>query len=186
MNGEVTVKRILILALILAILVLTCAGCARTGDDTPETANDDISGCPSDNNTETAGRNVCTFLIECSSVFSNSDRIDAVLLESLPQDGVIFSGKAVTFSDGESVADVLRRVCADNGIVLETSAASVYGVYVEGIGGLYEFDCGPGSGWLYSVNGEVFNFSSGDYLLSAGDRVEWRYSCDFGDDLAWE
>ena len=50
-------------------------------------------------------------------------------------------------------------------------------VYVQGIGYLYEFSCGPQSGWIFTVNGEFPDRGSSDYKLSDGDQVEWKYSC---------
>ena len=36
------------------------------------------------------------------------------------------------------------------------------GAYIEGIGNLYEFDCGSVSGWMYRVNGEFPKISPVD------------------------
>ena len=126
--------------------------------------------------------NVCTFTIECSTVLDHPDLLDSAVSEYIPVDGVILSGTDVAFGDGETVCDALRRVCAENGIALETAGA-LGGVYVEGIGHLYEFDCGSGSGWMYRVNGEYPNYGCDSYVLSPGDVVEWKYTCDFGADV---
>ena len=55
--------------------------------------------------------------------------------------------------------------------------------YVEGINNLYEFDCGERSGWMYSVNGEFLNYGSSAVEIKSGDRIQWRYTCDLGEDL---
>ena len=155
-----------------AALVFILAGCSAGGEMGEATAA-----------TQSAPQ-VCTFSIECSTALSENSGIDAELAAILPPDGVILAECEVALGDGESVADALRRVCADNGIALETSFAPIYGsVYVEGICNLYEFDCGAGSGWMYSVNGEFPNRGASSYVLSPGDRVEWRYTCDFGEDI---
>ena len=49
------------------------------------------------------------------------------------------------------------------------------GGYVEGIGGLYEFDHGDQSGWIYAVNGASAGVSAADYLPKDGDVISWRY-----------
>jgi len=49
--------------------------------------------------------------------------------------------------------------------------------YIEGIGNLYEFDCGPESGWMYKVNGWFPNFGCSSYPLSDGDNIVWCYTC---------
>ena len=53
---------------------------------------------------------------------------------------------------------------------------TTYGPYVEGIGGLFEKQHGGSSGWLYFVNGSSPTFTAGNYELSEGDVVEWRYT----------
>ena len=67
---------------------------------------------------------------------------------------------------------------------MESSYVPLYGTaYVEGIGNLYEFDCGEGSGWMYRVNGNYPNFGCSRYILQDGDTVEFRYTCDLGADI---
>ena len=51
--------------------------------------------------------------------------------------------------------------------------------YIEGIGNLYEFDCGEYSGWLYRVNGEKQTYGSSRYILKEDDKVEFYYSCNW-------
>jgi hypothetical protein len=55
--------------------------------------------------------------------------------------------------------------------------------YIEGIAGLYEFDYGSLSGWMYEVNGWYPNYGASSYLLSDNDRIGWHYTCDLGRDL---
>ena len=56
-------------------------------------------------------------------------------------------------------------------------------VYIEGIAYLYEFDYGDLSGWIYHINGAVPSVGCGKYILSDGDRVEWLYTLDLGEDV---
>ena len=56
-------------------------------------------------------------------------------------------------------------------------------VYVEGIHNLYEFDAGPLSGWLYSVNGVFTNLSCSEYILKDGDRILFQYTLSRGEDV---
>ncbi|MFA7197571.1 MAG: DUF4430 domain-containing protein, partial [Anaerovoracaceae bacterium] len=50
------------------------------------------------------------------------------------------------------------------------------GNYVSAINGLAEFGHGPGSGWLYMVNGELSGSIAADaYRLEADDNVVWYY-----------
>ena len=126
----------------------------------------------------------CTVSISCAAILENLDRLDAEKTDLVPADGVLLAPTAVEFTEGESVFDVLKRVCRENKIHMEFSETPVYqSAYIEGIGNLYEFDCGEGSGWMYRVNGEFPNYGCSRYVLADGDTVEWVYTCDFGADV---
>ena len=84
--------------------------------------------------------------------------------------------------EGESVFDVLKRVTAENDISLSYRTTG-YGIYVDGINGLYEFDRGPESGWMYRVNGVFPSHSAALHILQPGDRVEWLYTTNLGADI---
>ena len=126
----------------------------------------------------------CTFSIECSTILNNLDMLDPDKLEMVPSGGVILSKTTVTFYEGESVFDVLQRLCKEKGIHMEASWTPIYNsAYVEGIHNLYEFDCGALSGWMYKVNGWYPNYGCSRYQLKDSDVVEWRYTCDLGNDV---
>ena len=126
----------------------------------------------------------CTFSIECSTILNNLQDLDPDKRELVPSNGVILAPVMVTFYEGESVFDVLKRVCRENNIHMESSWTPVYNsAYVEGIHNLYEFDCGSLSGWMYRVNGWYPNYGCSRYQLTDGENVEWRYTCDLGKDV---
>lgn len=126
----------------------------------------------------------CTFSIECSTILNNLAELDPDKLELVPPDGVILEPTTVTFYEGESVFDVLQRICKEKDIHLEFSWTPVYNsAYIEGIHNLYEFDCGSLSGWMYSVNDWYPNYGCSRYQLVDGEVVEWRYTCDLGLDV---
>ena len=126
----------------------------------------------------------CTVSISCAAILENLDRLNAEKADLIPADGVLLAPTAVEFTEGESVFDVLKRVCRENKIHMEFSETPVYqSAYIEGIGNLYEFDCGEGSGWMYRVNGEFPNYGCSRYTLADSDTVEWVYTCDFGADV---
>lgn len=54
---------------------------------------------------------------------------------------------------------------------------------MRGIQYLYEFSCGPLSGWMYTVNGRFPEMGSGCCSLQDGDEVAWVYTCDLGRDV---
>jgi hypothetical protein len=127
----------------------------------------------------------CTFSIECSTILNNLSELDPDKLELVPSNGVILPPTTVTFFEGESVFDVIKRVCKEYNIHLEFSWTPIYNsAYIEGIHNLYEFDCGALSGWMYRVNGWYPNYGCSRYQLVDGEVVEWRYTCDLGEDVS--
>ena len=126
----------------------------------------------------------CTFSIECATILNNLGDLDSDKLELIPLDGIILAPTTVTFYEGESVFDVIQRVCKEYNIHLEFSWTPVYNsAYIEGIHNLYEFDCGAISGWMYRVDGWYPNYGCSRYQLADGEVVEWRYTCDLGHDV---
>ena len=124
-----------------------------------------------------------TFSISCETALA-SEELDPAIREVLPADGWILGTITVEIEEGESVFDVLQRVCRDHGIAFEHSKSPIYdSAYIEGIGHLYEFDCGNLSGWEYSVNGWYPNYGCSKAYLSDGDVVCWKYTCDLGKDI---
>ena len=102
----------------------------------------------------------------------------------LPKDGIILQTMTVTFSEGESVFDVLKRVTREKRIHMEFKDTPIYNsAYIQGIHNLYEFDCGSLSGWMYKVNGWFPNYGVSRYSLKQGDVIEFVYTCDLGKDV---
>lgn len=142
---------------------------------------------PENQQIDSAKSYTCTFSIECSTILNNLSSLNPDKLEMVPSNGVILSTQTVTFYEGESVFDVLQRICKNNGIHMESSWTPMYNsAYVEGIHNLYEFDCGNLSGWMYRVNGWYPNYGCSRYQLAQGDVVQWRYTCDLGKDVGCE
>lgn len=135
---------------------------------------------------ETENTLSCNFSIECGTILDNMDKLPEEKKELVPADGVIFEKSTVQFEDGESVFDILHRVCNEEKILMESSLTTETGsVYVEGIANLYEFDCGNLSGWKYMVNNEFLSISCSEYKVQDGDTIEWKYTCHIGQDLEY-
>ena len=142
---------------------------------------------PEDQEVDKKKSYTCTFSIECSTILNNLADLDPDKRELVPSNGVILAPTKVTFYEGESVFDVLQRVCKEKGIHLESSWTPIYNsAYIEGIHNLYEFDCGELSGWMYRVNGWYPNYGCSRYQLVDGEKVEFRYTCDLGKDVGCE
>ena len=126
----------------------------------------------------------CTISVSCGTILDNIGDFDAKKLELVPYDGIILDETTVYFEQGETVFDVLSRELKKREIHFEFSQTPIYNsVYIEGIGNIYEFDCGELSGWNYSVNGVFPNFGCSSYTLEENDRIEWKYTCDLGKDV---
>ena len=126
----------------------------------------------------------CTLSVRCDTILNNMNLLDKEKVSLVPEDGVIFAQKIVTFYEGESVFNVLLREMKRNKIHMEFVNTPIYNsAYIEGIGNLYEFDCGELSGWMYKVNGWFPNYGCSRYQLKAGDKIEWVYTCDLGADV---
>ena len=126
----------------------------------------------------------CTMSVRCDTILENIAQLDKEKAELVPKDGVIYKEQKVTFYEGESVFNLLVREMKRNKIHLEFENTPIYNsAYIEGIGNLYEFDCGELSGWMYRVNGWFPNYGCSRYQLKAGDKVEWVYTCDLGRDI---
>ena len=139
---------------------------------------------PEDQTVDSTKTLTCSFSIDCSTILNNLELLDPDKLEMVPSNGIILGKTTVTFYEGESVFDVLQRLCKEKSIHMEASWTPIYNsAYVEGIHNLYEFDCGSLSGWMYSVNGWYPNYGCSRYELKDGDVVQWRYTCDLGVDV---
>ena len=122
--------------------------------------------------------NICTITIRCDTVLDNQNLLEEAKVPYVPADGVILPEITVEFTPGENVFEVLQRVCEAADIPLEYSWTPLYdSYYLEGICHLYEFDCGPESGWMYQVSGKFPNYGCSSYEVQPGDRIEWLYSC---------
>ncbi len=126
----------------------------------------------------------CTISISCATILDNMDLCNPEKVELVPEEGWILEPIVVTFNEGESVFDVLRRTCKEHKIHLEYMNTPVYNsAYIEGIHNLYEFDVGELSGWMYKVNDWFPNYGCSRYQVQAGDVIEWVYTCDLGFDV---
>ena len=92
--------------------------------------------------------------------------------------GYLLKNYHVTYKDGDSAYDILKRACNENGIGVNAKSTG-YGTYVVGINGLNEKDVGNNSGWLYYVNGNLPNKACSKYKVKPGDTVKFYYTVNF-------
>ena len=133
-----------IAALLLAVLLLLCTACGTvpaqpedTGDKDQYMTDPVPEGKPAPVEPQDVVRDddaelTCTFSISCATILDNWDKCDDSKKPLVPADGVILPSTTVTFSEGESVFDVLQRVCRDNKIHMESVWTPMYNsAYVE-------------------------------------------------------
>ena len=95
------------LALLLCLLLLLCTAC---GGQTQEDA----------------GALRCTVTIECSTVLEHMDALNPGKADIVPADGVLLPETTVAFSEGDTVFDVLQRVCRAQGLHMESTWTPAY------------------------------------------------------------
>ena len=151
-----------------------------------------LCGCGKSDGVEVAdtngdGKLTCTLEIRCDTLLGSLDKLSEGKAALVPEDGMLLPVTEVEFTGGNSVFDVFRQTLKNQKIHFEYVDASAYdSVYIEGIGNLYEFDCGPQSGWMYSVNGTYPGLGCSGYTLADGDVIVFSYTLDLGADLGAE
>ena len=167
-----------VLGIILIVAVLINGTHIQSVDEYYLTHIDDI----------TPESDTVTVSIRCDTVLENYDGLDPSLRsdEFVPPDGVILPATEYVLRPGDTAFDILERAVRYNRIQMEYQGAdknSFGSVYVQGINYLYEFSCGPLSGWMYRVDGEFPNYGCSKYELSDGQIIEWIYTCNLGNDV---
>ena len=166
-------KRMVKIACILLALAMLC-GCGKT--DKVEVAD-----------TNGDGVLTCTLEVRCDTLLDKRDRLSKEKGALVPEDGTLLAVTEVEFTGGNTVFDVFRQILRAEKLHFEYVDASAYdSVYIEGIGNLYEYDCGPQSGWMYSVNGVYPGLGCSAYSLADGDVIVFSYTCNLGEDLGAE
>lgn len=172
-------KDLLVLGFVVLILVIAARGTKiQTVEEYYATHIDDI----------TEDSKTVWLTIRCDTVLDNWEDLDAALKDGkyIPEDGVILSRTRYVLRPGDSVFEILNRAVRHNKIHMEYQGAdmNVYNsIYIQGINHLYEFSCGPLSGWVYKVNGESPDVGCSRCFPEDGDEIEWLYTCDLGRDV---
>lgn len=120
-----------------------------------------------------------TLEIRCDTLSQDMSKLEnESIREYIPKDGTILKKTEYKGTTDNTVFDALNTLTRNNNIHMEASYTPIFqSNYVEGINYLYEFDGGPQSGWMYSVNGWFPNYGCSNYYLSDGDVILWCYTC---------
>lgn len=117
---------------------------------------------------------------DCGAILGRAG--DAAPGVILPEGGKVIPRSEVMLPEGATAFDALIAVARERRVTVDYTGSG-FGVYVKGIGGLYEFSFGEMSGWMYRVNGEFPEMSASEYTLHEGDVVEFLYTTDLGRDI---
>lgn len=131
---------------------------------------------------ENTDKKAVTIAINCATAVAKGLDKQEKFKDVVPANGIILPATPVEFKEGETVFDVLKLVVRDNKIQMQYEGSKGT-PYIKGINNLYEFDGGPLSGWMYSVNKVNASYGCNETKLKNGDVIEWTYTCDMGRDI---
>lgn len=175
-------KDLLVLGFVIVIVAVLLSGTKfQSVEDYYQTHIDDIK-----EDSETV-----TLSIRCDTVLEHWEQLSPPLQSDkyIPEDGVILPPTEYVLRPKDTVFDILNRAVRHSKIQMEFQGAddNVYNsVYIKGIHHLYEYSCGPLSGWMYKVNGEFPDYGCSRYKPEDKDVIEFVYTCDLGRDVGGE
>lgn len=166
---------VLVFAVIFAVGAVALGVDIQSVDDYYQEHIDDI----------TPDSETVTVSVRCDVLLSpaNWDKLPPALRsdEFVPPDGVILPDTVYVLRAGDTAFTLLKRAAKHERLQLDYQ--DVTGVYIKGINYLYEFSCGPLSGWTYLINGSAVGVGSDECEPKNGDIIEWVYTCDLGRDV---
>lgn len=112
----------------------------------------------------------CVVCVSCEEILMHMDELKPEKKALVPENGMILEETKVTASNAQSALEILESELKKSRIHFDKA-----GVYIKGIGNLYEKDCGAYSGWIYTVNGKYVEKSADAYYPKNGDKIEWSY-----------
>lgn len=103
-----------------------------------------------------------TISVECKTLLAKNPELAA----KLSNNGIMLAPLSIKLKSGATPYDALKTG--------DIKFAGKY--YISSIGGLSEFDVGPKSGWIYSVNGKFPPVGVTSYKLKDGDSITFHYT----------
>lgn len=122
------------------------------------------------------------------------DEIDDGFVDFEKPLGTIISATKVPYYEGENIAQVTVRLLESKGMGYSSTGTLTDGFYLSAIKNFNnskygkvksfgEFDAGPSSGWMLTLNGWFINMSTSAFEVEDGDIIRWRYTCQLGADI---
>ncbi len=94
--------------------------------------------------------------------------------------GTLIHPTIVTIDQDASVFDILKKTLQAKDISMQTSRGTE--IYIKEIGGLKEFDDGPNSGWVFTVNDEDPVIGIASCIPNDGDVIKVYFTDDYTQD----
>ena len=173
-------KDLLIIAFIICAVVLLFSGTKIQSVEEYYLTNLDVI---------TEDSEIVSLEIRADTAVQNLHKIKPSLHQYIPQDGTILTEQNYVLRPNDTVFSIVNRAVRHHKLQMEYQGADLNAynsVYIQGIQYLYEFSCGPLSGWMYEVNGDFPNVGVSQYDLKDQDQIVLRYTCDLGRDLGYE
>ncbi len=136
-----------------------------------------IVGVSCSSNKASDGSISVSLKVECSEVIDNMGHelygITEEKIDIVPENGVILEVKT-SCNEGDNAYDLLISNLKAKKIHFEADDG-----YLTAISNIYAGDCGPVSGWMFFINGELAEKGAPDTVLNNGDKVEFKYVVDY-------
>ena len=126
----------------------------------------------------------CTVSVSCTNAVKNIKKMKNGSAKIIPKSGIILKKTKVTLKSSDTVLAATRRVLKSKNIALSCkNETSVGSAYIEGIGGLFEFDGGDESGWMFSINGKFPSKGCNKIIVENKANIVWAYTLNLGKDV---
>lgn len=122
--------------------------------------------------------------VSVAPLLNNMQALDEAQHTLVPYNGILFPKTYVRAIEGDSVFDILLREMTAANIHLAFRNMPFYNsAYINGIGNIFEFDAGPLSGWMYTVNNYFPGIGVSQKIVSPSYDILLIYSLEMGNDL---
>lgn len=103
-----------------------------------------------------------------------------VVFQLVGSDSAVWINSTTINADKDGKAgDVVKKVLTDNGYKIGGSMSYISSITTPAGVKLGQFDKGPNSGWLYSINGAMPSLTLDQYTLKNGDQIRLFYTNDY-------
>ena len=125
---------------------------------------------------------ICTMLLlsSCTNVVNGTG--GKVTLSVYGYQETIIENYSADVEAGTTAFELFSDYMRENKIPYTVSGSGST-VYVKSVKATKEFDHGPESGWIYTVNGERLSQSCGAYQLNENDNIVFKYITEYEDNI---